>query len=153
MANLATANATEEERLKPGYDESEWRRVCSLQVQYIHYDHFITWMSKYYRYPTKPVFAKQPAGWIRLQPPSFRYAWPELGHRMSMIYCPTQGIYHVCLCTSSEAILKRQAKSASAGCVTKETRPIANKLKCSICSQLMKEAVIIQCCGESFCDE
>jgi len=53
----------------------------------------------------------------------------------------------------SEAMLKRQAKSASAGRVAKETRPIPDELKCSICSELMKEAVIIQCCGESFCDE
>lgn len=28
-----------------------------------------------------------------------------------------------------------------------------DELKCSICSELMKDAVIIQCCGESFCDE
>ena len=52
----------------------------------------------------------------------------------------------------SEATLKRQAKS-SVGRVTKEARPIPDELKCSICSELMKEAVIIQCCGESFCDE
>lgn len=59
----------------------------------------------------------------------------------------------VTMTTISEAMLKRQQAKSSVGRVTKETKPVPDELKCSICSELMKEAVIIQCCGESFCDE
>lgn len=34
-----------------------------------------------------------------------------------------------------------------------KVQSIPDELKCSMCSELMKDAVIIQCCGESFCDE
>ena len=49
----------------------------------------------------------------------------------------------------SEAILKKSKPMAP----VKEVLLIPDELKCSMCSELMKDAVIIQCCGESFCDE
>lgn len=30
---------------------------------------------------------------------------------------------------------------------------IPDELKCALCTELMREAVLIQCCGNSFCDE
>lgn len=30
---------------------------------------------------------------------------------------------------------------------------IPDELKCPLCTELMREAVLIQCCGNSFCDE
>ena len=46
-------------------------------------------------------------------------------------------------------MLKRSKSSAP----VREMLPIPDELKCSMCSELMKDAVIIQCCGESFCDD
>lgn len=46
-------------------------------------------------------------------------------------------------------MLKKSKTSAP----VKEVLSIPDELKCSMCSELMKDAVIIQCCGESFCDE
>lgn len=46
-------------------------------------------------------------------------------------------------------MLKKSKPSAR----VKEVKSVPDELKCSICSELMKDAVIIQCCGESFCDE
>lgn len=46
-------------------------------------------------------------------------------------------------------MLKRSKPSGR----VREMVPIPDELKCSMCSELMKDAVIIQCCGESFCDD
>ena len=46
-------------------------------------------------------------------------------------------------------MLKKSKPSAP----IKKVQSVPDELKCSICSELMKDAVIIQCCGESFCDE
>ena len=88
MADLATANATEEEKLKvmmsqsgEGFDPSK----C------VHY-YLTTSMSNYHRYPTKPVFTKQPTGQIRLPPPT--YVCFRCGQRGQHWFkmCPTQGV-------------------------------------------------------------
>lgn len=54
-----------------------------------------------------------------------------------------------CFGCYSEAMLKKTKPLAP----VKEVQLIPDELKCSMCSELMKDAVIIQCCGESFCDE
>ena len=53
------------------------------------------------------------------------------------------------LCSNA---VKDKSKSGPSGGLLKEEN-IPPELICSICNELVKEAVIIPCCGESFCDE
>lgn len=62
----------------------------------------------------------------------------------------------VCLCREAYAIGKKekppflpQEQSSS----SEEEDPVPDELLCLLCKDLMTDAVVIPCCGNSYCDE
>ncbi len=55
--------------------------------------------------------------------------------------------------SSSNAMKSGKVKSKSEALEAPKEVEVPPELTCSLCKELFKDAVIIPCCGESFCDE